>query len=258
MVRRVKIDLGAIFDCAKLNKWIAKNVIKETPFRLSKRDNNRPEMPTVEDVSAMVAKTKEQWSDWLAFLYVAVFCGLRSSEIRGLTWANVDLRTGLVTVGKRADRWGKMGPPKSKAGTRDIPLPPIAVQSLKERKLRSSSGLNDLVFSTEKGTPINHSNIMTRYFKPLQIEAGIFEIRLVQSQRLSRRKPAKCAKFGLHALRHFCASIWIEGDYSAKKVQRLMGHASIQQTFDTYGYLFERRDHDRETLLEIQNRVLLA
>ena len=45
----------------------------------------------------------------------------------------------------------------------------------------------------------------------------------------------------MHALRHFCASVWIEADFSPKRVQTMMGHASIQLTFDTYGYLFEAR-----------------
>jgi integrase len=64
------------------------------------------------------------------------------------------------------------------------------------------------------------------------------------------------AKFGLHAIRHFCASLWIEAGFSPKKVQILMGHKSIVQTFDIYGYLFERRDRDHAKVLEIQQSVL--
>src|ERR1700739_2476723 len=46
-------------------------------------------------------------------------------------------------------------------------------------------------------------------------------------------------------LRHFCSSLWIEANYSAKRVQTYMGHASIVQTYDTYGYLFDLRDNDK-------------
>jgi integrase len=61
---------------------------------------------------------------------------------------------------------------------------------------------------------------------------------------------------GVASLRHLCASLWIEANYSAKRVQRYMGHASIVQTYDTYGYLFDLRDNDREALKRIESRVM--
>ncbi|MEH2480210.1 hypothetical protein V1282_003567 [Nitrobacteraceae bacterium AZCC 2146] len=35
-----------------------------------------------------------------------------------------------------------------------------------------------------------------------------------------------------------------------------MGHASIVQTYDTYGYLFDLRDNDKEALKRIESRVM--
>jgi len=64
------------------------------------------------------------------------------------------------------------------------------------------------------------------------------------------------AKYGLHAMRHFFASVLIDADCSAKKVQTLLGHASIVQTYDIYGHLFERRERDRQVLLEIQKKIV--
>jgi hypothetical protein len=40
---------------------------------------------------------------------------------------------------------------------------------------------------------------------------------------------------------NFCAPVFIKADFSPKQVQTMMGYASIQLTFDTYGYLFEAR-----------------
>jgi integrase len=51
-------------------------------------------------------------------------------------------------------------------------------------------------------------------------------------------------KYGLHALRHFFASWAIERDFSAKRVQALLGHSSIQMTFDRYGHLFPSLEDD--------------
>jgi hypothetical protein len=35
-----------------------------------------------------------------------------------------------------------------------------------------------------------------------------------------------------------------------------MGHASIVQTYDSYGYLFERRERDQQVSVNIQKRVI--
>ncbi|MDH2341270.1 tyrosine-type recombinase/integrase [Bradyrhizobium sp. SSUT77] len=41
-------------------------------------------------------------------------------------------------------------------------------------------------------------------------------------------------KYGMHSLRHACASLWIESGNNPKRIQKLMGHSTIQMTFDTY------------------------
>jgi len=43
---------------------------------------------------------------------------------------------------------------------------------------------------------------------------------------------------------------------SPKRIQRLMGHSSIQQTFDTYGYLFDTTDDDTKAAASIEARLL--
>jgi integrase len=80
---------------------------------------------------------------------------------------------------------------------------------------------------------------MNRFLRPAQIEAGVIRQRLVKDK--GRQISQAAAKFGMHAMRHFCAALWIEADFSPKRIQLMMGHASIIQTFDIYGYLFEAR-----------------
>jgi len=48
----------------------------------------------------------------------------------------------------------------------------------------------------------------------------------------------------MHALRHFFASWAIEQGFSPKKVQALLGHATIAMTFDRYGHLFSSLEDD--------------
>ena len=51
-------------------------------------------------------------------------------------------------------------------------------------------------------------------------------------------------------MRHACASLWIEEGLNAKRIQALMGHSSIQVTFDTYGHLFPGRGKDASERFE--------
>ncbi|WP_453943987.1 tyrosine-type recombinase/integrase [Bradyrhizobium sp. USDA 372] len=39
-----------------------------------------------------------------------------------------------------------------------------------------------------------------------------------------------CGRMTRHALRHACASLWIENGHNPKQIQCLMGHSSIKVT----------------------------
>lgn len=109
MVRRVRIDAGAVLNYAKSKGWVGKNVIYETPFEFSKRDVKRPEMPTMEEGQKMIARTAQAWENWFAFMLVLIFCGLRPSEVRALSWDSIDFGNDTITVVRRADRWDALG-----------------------------------------------------------------------------------------------------------------------------------------------------
>jgi len=206
----------------------------------------------MEEGQKMIARTAHAWEDWLTFMLVLIFCELRASEVRALSWDSIDFTNDATAIVRRADRWGRIGQPKSKAGTRTIPFPHAARDaSISWRQCCPSSKLS-LVFPSSRGTVQNHSNIMTRYFRLMQIEAGIH----IEVGKEGKRTTRKTAKYGLHALRYFCASLWIEANYSAKRVQTYMGHASIVQTYDTYGHLFDLRDDDKEAMKRTESRVM--
>jgi integrase len=189
-------------------------------------------------------------------LLTAVFTGMRSSELRGLTWANVDIENKLVHVRQRADAYNEIGRPKSSAGDRTIPIPPIVANTLREWQLvcpRRNVGTKeqpkmvlDLVFPTGSGNVESRSNIAKRGLIPTMIAAGIT---VDTGERDDEGKPIVTAKYpGLHALRHFYAS-WSINPVSAggqglspKVVQERMGHSTIAMTMDTYGHLFPADD----------------
>jgi integrase len=194
------------------------------------------DIPTLDEMRAVIAHLESRWRP---MLLTAIFTGLRASELRGLRWADVDLRRGEIHVRQRADRWRVLGPPKSEAGERPIPLLPMVVNALREWKLACPKGDLDLAFPNGAGRIEDHSNIVERGWIPAQLAAGV-------------TKQGKAKYPGLHAVRHFYAS-WcinrrVDGglELPLKSVQSRLGHATIQMTADRYGHLFPRGDDGAE------------
>ena len=98
------------------------------------------------------------------------------------------------------------------------------------------------MFPNGAGRVENHGNIMNRGFGPLQHATGMVEPDPAAKD--DDGNPIMRPRYGIHALRHFFASWVIERGFTPKKVQELMGHSSIQVTFDTYGHLFPSLEDD--------------
>lgn len=175
---------------------------------------------------------------------LAIFAGLRASELRGLDWASVDLKRAVINVTQRADCSGQIGAPKSRAGNRAIPLPPRVVTVLKAWKLACPSSPGDLVFPGAKGKPIPYRMMVATLISPIQVAGGV------------TKGPDGCEpKYTMHAFRHAAASLWIEQNLNAKRVQTLLGHSSIQMTFDTYGHLFDQAERDADDAHAIERAI---
>lgn len=252
MVKKVLGSLSSIFTEAQRRGLAAQNPVAAVKVRMPKREKGRPEMPTMSELRAILKATPEKHK---AFIYTAAFTGLRASELRGLQWADIDLDGGVLHVLRRADPYNKLGVPKSEAGTRTVPIGPTVVTILKAWKENCPKGDLDLVFPNGAGNVESHANLLNRVFWPIQIEAGVS---VKTGDKDGNGNPVMDAKYSLHALRHAAAAMWIDQGVTAKRIQVLMGHASIQQTFDRYGYLFEARDDDSAAAKSIEERLISA
>ena len=177
---------------------------------------------------------------------VAIFAGLRASELRGLRWDDVDFGDKVIHVSQRADAKNTLGKLKSASGYRSVPLSPEVLKALRTWKLQCPAGDLGLVFPTRLGKVDSYLSIIEQGYLPIQIAAKV----------TVRRGKGLTAKYGLHALRHACASLWIEEGLDPKRFQVLMGHPSIQVTYDTYGHLFKDADADARAAANVQARLL--
>ncbi|TCR04056.1 site-specific integrase [Neorhizobium sp. JUb45] len=250
--RAVRVSLGALLSDAQERGLVVRNPVKEMGRGKARaRSAARHEEPVVVGVDLPFPDEIRMVMPTLTgkirvFWMTAIFTGMRASELRGLRWQDVDFQRAEINVSQRANILKTMGPPKTKAGRRTIPLVAHLVTALKDWKKECPKGDPDLglVFPTGIGTVEEHNNIITRWYQPQWIAAGITK----QSGKTDRDgQPITEAKYtGLHALRHFYASWCINSPadgglgLSAKVVQDRMGHSSIQVTLDTYSHLFRQ------------------
>jgi integrase len=250
MVKKVLTSLGSILADAGERGLAMRNPVRDIKGSRKGRDRRQEkrqkgklevgvDIPAREEIKALVAALD---GNWKPLLVTAIFTGMRSSELRGLRWQDVNLKKGEISVHQRADQFKEIGPTKSEAGVRTIPVPPIVISSLKEHRLKQAPGI-ELVFANPDGEPRSHTNIVNKGLKPAMIRAGVT---------VGSGEAIEAKYTGLHALRHFYAS-WLinrkeDGGLGlpVKMVQERMGHASIVMTMDTYGHLFPRLDDGTE------------
>jgi len=250
MAIRVLQSLTAIVQEAKRLGHVAQNVCADVKVKRSKR---KPKViiPLLGEIR-MILRLASMSADPMAMplMVLLLFAGLRASELRGLCWRHLDLVRGTVTIDQRADHQNVIGPPKSEAAFRTIPLPPVAVTVLKRWRLRCPKSSLNLVFPSLERRVMTHRYMTLNILKPILIAAGVFEEKMGKGGVIEW-----VHRYTLHEFRHAAAALWIEQRVSPKRIQIWMGHSSIQITFDVYGHLFEQADQDAAIAMAVEHKL---
>ena len=227
MARKVLASLKSILGEAQRRGLVAHNAASPVKVGVNKRENGKltvgRDIPSKEEVQTILRKAEGRWRPLFA---TAVFTGMRSSELRGLTWDDVNVRPqghprsparrclgsdGRAEVGGRG--------PRDPDGADGRQCAPGMAPGLPEEANSTSSS------RTASAMSRSHANIANRGFYALQIEAGIVG-------EDGRPKYTGCTRCATSARRA------IGRGFSPKRLQALLGHASITMTFDRYGHLF--------------------
>lgn len=151
---------------------------------------------------------------WLALFTLAIYTGLRRSELVGLKWHDIDRRTGTIHVRRKIVQIKKetiIEAPKADS-RRAVTVEPFVINLLLSLPRRS-----EWVFSTKTGRNLNPS-MVNRAFYQICKDAGISGVRL-------------------HDIRHTFATLLLLEGVHPKVVQELLGHSSIAITMDTYTHV---------------------
>lgn len=177
---------------------------------------------------------------------VMLYTGMRSSEVLGLTWDNVDFEQRVIHVNHQL-QYVKIGDKcvyrieysaKTSAGTRDIPMTNYAYEYLQQqveidRNTKRIAGYNvdgvsNFVFRSQlSGKAIQHASLRS------MLRGIVDDMNPVRDIQLPAISP--------HILRHtFCTRLFDAGT-DIKTVQYIMGHADPRVTMQIYNHLNNER-----------------
>lgn len=237
-----RITMNAIFGDAVENGLIAHNPVIKTVRCIQGKKSVPKEAITIEEQKRLL-KTAKSSSYYYQYAFV-LQTGLRTGELTGLKWTDIDLDKKCIHISRTMDyrngQW-ESNPPKSKSGIRDIPLTHEAFNILMKVKEKRQSldvvpmQYHDLVFLSKSGNPILNSayNMILKNIC----------------------KKADISHTTMHILRHTFATRCIEAGMTPKTLQSILGHANIGVTMDIYVHVTEstkaREIADIEAMLNI-------
>ncbi len=176
-IDKIKDVLSSILGSAKTYGLLITNPVEGVRLPPAKRGKRLKPYITPPQLRAMLELIPEPYA---TMVFVAVYTGLRVSEMIGLRWGNV--RADSIRIDERCCR-GDWGPPKSEASNVTIAVNQAVIARIERLKTLTihvragravrkypavkSCGPDDLVFaSLRTGQPMRDNNILTRFIKP--------------------------------------------------------------------------------------------
>jgi integrase len=157
----------------------------------------------------------------------------------GLVWDDIDLASGVIHVRLQLSRAhhempARRVPTKTPASVREIPLVPQLAHLLAAHKQATPFAADtDWVFATACGTPHGRRNVAQRVLQRAARSAGLDQ---------DGWPPLR-----FHDLRHtFASHLIVDLGLDVAQVSRILGHARITITLDTYTHLFDDARHARD------------
>lgn len=207
---------------------VEQGFIKETPCRnviLPKQDKVKRQSLTTEQAKELLQMV-ESYSQLNTIIKVLLFTGMRSGEVLGLQWEDIDFDRHLIhVVHSLADVGGKhfLQEPKTKTSIRYIGMSQVLESIILEHKAEQEKAIEivgetfqypNMVFTSTTGNYLDRASLLTQFKRLI--------------------KDTDFSWASLHTLRHANATLLINNGVDLKIVSEHLGHSGVGVTADTY------------------------
>jgi integrase len=204
--------LGSMLNVAKEIGWLTVVPrIRKPRVRIFSADFSY--LRTDEEVRRFLVAANEEARVTLVMYSVAIYTGMRAGELAGLHWGDVSFEGRLITVQRSFS-----GPTKAE-DVRYVPILDPLLPLLREHRLATAGRL---VFPNEAGEMFDRSaRVFQETFHRVLKRAALPEI---------ERSGKKRRYIRFHDLRHTFASHWVMKGGDLFKLQKILGHKTVQMT----------------------------
>jgi integrase len=209
-VHHLQCALSKILGTAVEWDYIEADPVRVTRLPRRRRMHAKTVLTPVQ-LRLLVARLSEPSRSLVLLLMLT---GLRIGELLALRWRNVDLMIGVLRVEETVYD-GHFDEPKSRHSVRLIPLGPLAVAILSERRKQAPSDSSTLVFSSCTGSTLDRRTLLSRQLKPAAKAVGLGNVTW-------------------HLLRHSNATLHDSLGTPIGTLQALLGHSSSEITRQVY------------------------
>ncbi len=223
-VNDVRACLRAALSQAVTEDLIAKNMANS--IKVPSVRKRKGKAWSSEEARQFLESARSEHDPLYAVYVLILVLGLRKGEVLGLTWEDVDLNGGELSIGRQLQRVSRqLLHRETKTATSDatLPLPDVCAAALRLRKVEEARARelagsawqgSKLIFTTKWGTPIEPRNF-------------------------NRSWDARCAKAGVrkitvHDGRRTCATLLVDLDVHPREVMQILRHAQIAVTMEIY------------------------
>lgn len=236
----VRAVLRAALTDAERWGLLSRNVARLTDAPLVPR----PAPKTMEPVEVAEVLAAFVGTEIENLVTLALWTGLRESELIGLRWSDISLERREITVTGALNRLAGVtvrGEVKTAAGLRTVSLGEPAIKALlaeqaRQQERRTEAGsrwrpqIPDLVFTDAGGAPLVGSTVTSRFQRGLR-KAGLDPLRF-------------------HHLRHLHGSLLLASGVDLATVSHMLGHGSVAITASTYAGILPSLRTDAAQRLE--------
>lgn len=234
-IELVSVVLSGMYKQAYKNQKVKLNPVPlATLPKATEREERRVLSKEEQDVFLAASKKNRYYY----VFELALSTGMRSGELRGLEWSDIDFPNRIIHVRGTLvqNRYGfYKDTPKTPSSYRDIPMLDNVYNLLRERKKQQSEqkillgsewdsleGLGNLVITTNTGRPLGKgylNNAIDRITVGIQKTRPEFE------------------DLSIHTMRHTFATRCIENGMEPQVLKAILGHSKLSMTMDLYAHV---------------------